>query len=106
MVPSSSITVAANGKCLTCGGISLGETICLGNFELIADYFDGLSLSPRRGDEGATFVGSTRSGASTPRQAMIKDSTEEFLMASGNEGSFDHPSPRGRSTGSLARPHP
>jgi hypothetical protein len=46
MVPSSMITIAADGERLTCGGFSLGETIHLGNFELIADYFGSLSLSP------------------------------------------------------------
>jgi hypothetical protein len=47
-----------------CGGF-LGEPIRLGNFKFIADYFGSLSLSPRRGDEGTAFVGSTRSRAST-----------------------------------------
>jgi hypothetical protein len=56
MVPSSSITVAADGEPLMCGGFSLDETIRLGNFEFIGDYFEGLSLSPRRGDEGAALV--------------------------------------------------
>jgi hypothetical protein len=51
---------------LTCGGFSLGETVRLGNFEFITDYFSGLSLSPRIGDTGVTFMGSTHSGTSTP----------------------------------------
>jgi hypothetical protein len=66
MVPSSVIAVVADGEHLTCGGFSLGVTVCLGNFEFIADYFGGLSLSPRRADTGATFMGSSRSGVSTP----------------------------------------
>jgi hypothetical protein len=49
MVPSSAIVVAIDGEHLTCGGFSLGETVHLGNFEFITDYFDGLRLSPRRG---------------------------------------------------------
>jgi hypothetical protein len=65
MVPSSVIIVAADGEHLTCSGFSLDETVRLGNFEFIADYFDGLSLSLRRGDTGVAFMGSTRSGAST-----------------------------------------
>jgi hypothetical protein len=77
-------------------GFSLGKPDHLGNFEFIADYFNGLSLSPRRGDEGVAFMGSTRSRASTPRWAMIEDYTEEFLMASSREGSFGLPSPRRR----------
>jgi hypothetical protein len=44
MVPSSTITVAADGERLTCGGFSLGVTVHLGNFEFIANYFSGLSL--------------------------------------------------------------
>jgi hypothetical protein len=98
MVPSSTITVTANGEHLTCGGFSLGETIYRGNFEFITDYFGGLSLSLRRGDEGAASMGSTRSEAGTPRWAMIEDSTEEFPTASSGIGSFVLPSPRRRGT--------
>jgi hypothetical protein len=50
MVPSSVITVVADGERLTCSGFSLDDTVCLGNFEFITDYVDGLSLSPRRGN--------------------------------------------------------
>jgi hypothetical protein len=62
MVPSSAMVVAADGKRLTCVGFSLRKTIHLWNFEFVTDYFDGLSLCPRRGDRGATFMGSTHSG--------------------------------------------
>jgi hypothetical protein len=99
MVPSSAIAVAADDERLTCGGFSLDEIVHLGNLEFIVDYFDGLSLSPRRGDTGTTFMGSTRSGAPTLRQAMIEDSAKEFLTASSGEGSFSLPSPRRRGTG-------
>jgi hypothetical protein len=98
MVPSSSITITADGEHQVCSRLSLGETIHLGNFEFIADYFGSLSLSPRRGDKGATFVGSTHYGACTPQWGMIEDSIEEFLTPSCGEGSFGHPSPRRRST--------
>jgi hypothetical protein len=77
MVPSSSIAFTVDGERLTCSGFSLGKPIHLGNFEFIADYFGSLSLSPRRGNEGTIFVGSTHSGASTPQRAMIEDSTED-----------------------------
>jgi hypothetical protein len=30
--------------------------VCLENFEFVTDYFSGLSLSPRRGNEGAIFM--------------------------------------------------
>jgi hypothetical protein len=71
MVPSSAITIAADGERMTCGGFSLYETICLDNFEFIDDYFGSLSLSPRRGDSGTAFMGSTHSRASPSWQAMI-----------------------------------
>jgi hypothetical protein len=104
MVPSCSIIIVADGERLTCDEFSLGEIIHLGNFEFITDYFGGLSLSPRRGDEGTTFVGSTRRGASTPRRATIEDSTEEFVMTSSGEGSFGQPSPRRRNMRASLNP--
>jgi hypothetical protein len=94
MVPSSSIAIIVDDECLACGGFTLSEPVRLGNLDFIVDYFSGLSLSPRRGNEGAIFMGSTRSGVSTPQWATIEDSTEEFLTTSSGEGSFGHPSPR------------
>jgi hypothetical protein len=104
MVSSPSITATANSELLTCGRFSLGETIHLGNFEFITDYLSGLSLSPRRGDKGAAFMGSTHSRASTMLQAKVEDSTEEFLTSSSGEGSFGLPSPRRSSAGALLTP--
>jgi hypothetical protein len=46
MVASSTIIVAVDGEHLIRGGFSLGETVHLGNFEFISDYFGGLILSP------------------------------------------------------------
>jgi hypothetical protein len=86
MVPSSTPTVSADGERLTCGGFSLGQTICLGSFDLITDYFSGLSLSPRRSDSSTTFMCSTCSWTPSPWWAMIEDSVEEFHMASSREG--------------------
>jgi hypothetical protein len=77
MVPSSMITITANGEHLTYGGFSPGETVCLGNFEFIVDYFGGLRRH---------LHGSTCSGTPSPWWAMIEDSVEEFLMASNEEG--------------------
>jgi hypothetical protein len=94
MVPSSMLAFSADGEHLMCSGFSLGETICLGSFEFNADYFDGLSLSPRRSDAGTAFMGSTHSGPSSPRWAMIEDSIEEFHMVSSGRGGFSLPSPR------------
>jgi hypothetical protein len=102
MVPSSAITVVANDERLTCGGFSHGEAVHLRNFEFIAVYFSGLSLSPRRGDTGTAFMGLTHSGASTLWWAMIEYSAKEFLMASSGEGSFGLPSPRRRGLGASS----
>jgi hypothetical protein len=102
--PSSVITVTADSERLTCGGFSLGETVHLGCFEFIADYFCGLSLSPRRGDLDAAFMGSTRSGTPSPRHVMIEDSIEEFLTTSSSEGGFNLPSPKSHGTAAPSAP--
>jgi hypothetical protein len=86
MVPSSTITVAADSECLMCGGFSLDKTVHLKSFGFITDYFSGLSLSSRRGNSGAAFMGSTRSGTPSPWTTIIEDSAEEFLMTSSGEG--------------------
>jgi hypothetical protein len=95
MVSSSSKAITADDECLACGEFSLSEPVHLGILQFITDYFGGLSLSPRRGNEGAIFVGSTRSGASTLQWATVEDSTKEFLTASSGEGSFNHSPPDG-----------
>jgi hypothetical protein len=66
MVPSSALTISADGDHLMCDGFSLGETVHLGSFKFIIDYFNGLSLSPRRGDSGSAFMGSTHNGTPFP----------------------------------------
>jgi hypothetical protein len=104
MVPSSAITVAAESKRLMCGGFSLSETIRLGSFKFIADYYGGLSLSSMRGNSGTAFMGSTHSGTPSPWRAMIEDSDEEFLMTSSDEGGSTLPSPRRRGTGASPAP--
>jgi hypothetical protein len=78
MVLSSSIAIIADNEHLTWCGFSLGEPIHLGNFEFIADYFSGLSLSPRRGNERAVLMGSTHSGhipRSGPRSRTLPKSS-------------------------------
>jgi hypothetical protein len=51
MVPSSVITtIGADAEYLTCGGFSLGETIHIGSFEFVADYFGVQILFPGKGD--------------------------------------------------------
>jgi hypothetical protein len=104
MVPSSVITIAADGEHLTCSGFSISEIICLGNFEFITNYFGGLSLSPRRGDSSTAFMGSTHSGTPSSRRAIREDSAEGFLMTSSGEGGFGLPSPKRRGTGAPPAP--
>jgi hypothetical protein len=77
MVPKSVLIVTANGERLSCGGFSLDETIHIGSFEFIANYFGGLSLSPRGSDSGAAFMDSTQKGTPSPRRAMIVDSASQ-----------------------------
>jgi hypothetical protein len=80
MVCSSALAVSTNSKHLIYSGFSLSETICLAIFVFIADYFDGLSLSPRRSYSGTALMCSTHSRPSSPGWAMIENSTEEFHM--------------------------
>jgi hypothetical protein len=101
MVSSSMITIAADGEHMTCGGFSLSKIVRLVSFEFIANYFGGLSLSPRRGDSGATLMGSTHNGTPSPRRVMIEDSAEEFLTTSRGEGGSALPSPRRCDMGAL-----
>jgi hypothetical protein len=82
MVPSSALTFSTDVEHFTCGGFSIGEIVLLGSFEFTANYIGGLSLSPRRGDSGPTFMGSTHSGPPSLWWAMIEDYTEEFHMTS------------------------
>jgi hypothetical protein len=93
MLPSSALAITSDGECLMCSCLSLGKTICPGSFEFIANYFRGLSLSPRRGNSRTAFVGSIHSGAPSPQRDMIQDSTEEFLMVSSGEGGTGLPAP-------------
>jgi hypothetical protein len=86
MVPSSAITVTANGEHLMCGGFSLDESICFVSLEFIANVFGDLSLSPRWDGSDATIMVSTRRGPPSPIWAMIGDSIEEFHMTSDGEG--------------------
>jgi hypothetical protein len=57
MVPSSALSIAADGERLSRGDFSLDETLCFGCLDFIADYFSGLGLSPRRdGSDVAAMV--------------------------------------------------
>jgi hypothetical protein len=78
IVFSYALVVSTNGEHLTCGGFSHSEIVHLGSFEFIADYFVGLSLSPKRSDSGVAFTGSTRSGSPSPWQAMVEDCHTQF----------------------------
>jgi hypothetical protein len=104
MVLSSALIVTYESQRLMCGGFSLSETIFLMSFKFIADYFSGLSLSPRRGNSSAAFIGSTHSGTPSLMWAMIENSTEEFLTASSGEGGFALSSPKCHGIGALLAP--
>jgi hypothetical protein len=57
MIPSSALAFSVDGERLTCSGFSLSKTVHLGSFEIITDYFGGLSLSPKRGNSDTAFIG-------------------------------------------------
>jgi hypothetical protein len=94
MVPSSVLTITADSERMSCDGFSLGETIRFGNLEFITDYFSDLSFCPRKDGSDVVIMGSTHSGPPSLLRAMIRDSTEEFQMASGGEKGSILPSPR------------
>jgi hypothetical protein len=104
MVPSSTITVAAGGECLSRDGVSLGKTIHFGSLEFIDDCFSGLRFSICRDGLDATTVGSTHGEPQSPLQAMTGDSIGEFLKASDGEGGLNLLSPRTRGTGASFTP--
>jgi hypothetical protein len=74
MINSLMLVVTIDGKCLTCGGFSLDETICVGSLEFIADYFGSLSLSLKGSNSGAVFAGMAHSG-SPSLCAILENST-------------------------------
>jgi hypothetical protein len=101
MVPSSVVTIAIDGECLTCGGFSLCETICIRSFEFISDYFGSMSPSARRGDSGATFMGSSHNWTPSPRRGMIEESIEEYLTMTNGQGRCWGRGPRPRTNAPL-----
>jgi hypothetical protein len=86
MVLSSALTVTADGERLSCGGFSLGETICFGSLKFIIDLFGGLSLSSLGDGSDAIVMGSTSGRPPSPLWATMGDSTEEFHMTLDGEG--------------------
>jgi hypothetical protein len=94
VVPSSALTVAANGELLSCGGFSLSKTIHFGSLEFIAHHFGGLSLSPLGDGSGIVVMGPAHGGPPLTSQTMVGDSTEGFPMAPNGEWRTDLPSPR------------
>jgi hypothetical protein len=76
MVPSSALSVTADGERLSCGGFFLGKTIRFGSLEFISDHFGGLSLSPMGDGSDAIVMGSARGGPPYPLRAMMGDSAE------------------------------
>jgi hypothetical protein len=69
MVPSSTLTIAADGERLSCSRFSLSETIHFGSLKFIIDCFDDLSLSPMGDSSDAIVMGSAHGGPPSPLQA-------------------------------------
>jgi hypothetical protein len=63
-----------------------------------------MSLSLRRSNSGAAFMGSTRSGSPSPRWAMIEEVIKELHMVSSREGDSRLPSLGRCGTGALPTP--
>jgi hypothetical protein len=85
MVSSSALTIIVDDERLMCGGFSFGETVRLGSFEFIVDYFSGLSFPTWRSNSGAALWAQPTMGHHPRAPAMIEDSIEEFHMASRGE---------------------
>jgi hypothetical protein len=90
MVHSSMLAITTDGEHLTCGGFSIGETVCFGNLEFITNCFGSRSLPLKGNDSGTVFVGTACSG-SPSWHAILEDSTDEFYTASSREGSSSFP---------------
>jgi hypothetical protein len=90
MAHSSPLAATTDGECLTCGGISLSETIRFRSLEFITNYFSNLSLSPKGSDSGVVFVGMAHIW-SPSLHTVLEDSTNEFYTASNGEGSSSFP---------------
>jgi hypothetical protein len=104
MVPSSTITVAADAECLSSNGFYLGETIHFGSLKFITDCFGSLNLSPRKDGLDAAAMGSTHSGPLSRLWDMTRDSIKEFHMASDGEGGLGLPSARTHGMGASPTP--
>jgi hypothetical protein len=104
MVPSSALTIVANGEHLSCDVFSLSKTICFGSLEFITDCFGGLSLSCMGDDSDAGVMGSTDGGTPSPLRAMTGDFVEEFHMAMDGKGRIDILSPRWHDMGASTAP--
>jgi hypothetical protein len=103
MVHTSTLAVITDGKCLTYGGLSLGETVCFRSLKFIADYFGSLSLSPKGNDSGTVFVGMIHVG-SPSLQTILENSTNEFYTTSSGEGSSGFPISQRSSMGTPPPP--
>jgi hypothetical protein len=101
MVYPSMLVVTTDGEHLTCGGFSLGEIVCFGSLEFIADCFDSLSLSPNGNDSSIVFMEMSHTG-SPPLCTILEDSIDEFYTTSSGEGSSGFPISRRRN---MVTPH-
>jgi hypothetical protein len=104
MVPTSALTIVANGERLSCDVFSLSKTIRFGSLEFITDCFGGLSLSCMGDGSDAAVMGSTDGGTPSPLRAMTGDFVEEFHMVSDEKGRIDLLSPRWHDMGASTTP--
>jgi hypothetical protein len=94
MLYSPKLTFVANRNILTGVGLTLGETTCFDNLELITDRFGHLSLSPEEDDSGAVFIGMVHNESPSLR-TILKECFDECDAASGERGSSKSPGFRG-----------
>jgi hypothetical protein len=73
------------------------------SLEIIADYFDNLSLSPKGNDSGSIFVGMVHNGLSS-LYTILEESADEGDMTSSRGGRFDFPISRGCNVVTLTVP--
>jgi hypothetical protein len=84
MVPSSALTIAADGECPSCNVFSPDKTIRFGSLGFIAVCFSGLRLSPKGCSSDVIAMGSTHGGPLPLLWAMTKVSTWLQLKMGGS----------------------
>jgi hypothetical protein len=94
MVPSSKLSIVANGNNSAYVGLALGSTIHFDSLELIANCLGCLSLSTQERDSSAIFVGMVHIGLPSLHTALEESSNKDRAI-SGVRGSSESPDHRG-----------